>query len=66
MLCDKGRCDEAERSRWRIADREQSLASYEKCLQLALETADARYSLASLCNRQKALRHLNAHRRLQQ
>lgn len=48
---------------------EESLASYEKCLQLAPETADAHYNLASLYeqlgNPQKALRHLNAYRRLQ-
>jgi tetratricopeptide (TPR) repeat protein len=45
------------------------LASYEQCLQLAPDMADAHYNLASLHeqlgNRQKALRHLNAYRRLQ-
>jgi tetratricopeptide (TPR) repeat protein len=48
---------------------DESLASYEQCLRLAPDMADAHYNLASLHeqlgNRQKALRHLNAYRRLQ-
>ena len=45
-----------------------ALAAYERCLQLAPQTADAHYNAARLHERlgdaQQALRHLSAYRRL--
>jgi tetratricopeptide (TPR) repeat protein len=48
---------------------DDSLASYETCLRLAPDMADAHYNLSTLYeqvgDKQKALRHLNAYRKLQ-